>query len=323
LGAINRVFRPDVLATVGVLPEDVVPKVRLAADAAVEPARLRPDALLTELMERAGGVLQTEGRLRALLDAVVSIPEDPSLGAALVRIVGAACELVGARYGAVVVSSADRLIYFITVRMTADQVAAIGDLPQGNGILGVVIDQPSIAAGLRGEVAPERHYAEKAALRVRGVTAVAEEITVRHATNRRTDARTGSRRGSRPSGRRPRWGLKAVVQDGRSTLTGPVTSQFQRGAAGRAVRYIKGVAGIHNEIVIKPIATSYGIKTAISAALTRSAQLESQHITVTAHDSTATLEGTVRSWHERQQAGIAAWSAPGVTEVTNHLRVAD
>jgi osmotically-inducible protein OsmY len=191
--------------------------------------------------------------------------------------------------------------------------------------IGVAVDNGAVT--LSGEVDsyPERHYAEKAALRVRGVTAVAEEITVRHATNRPTDADIAREAGEAldravdvPDGV-----VKAVVHDGRITLTGPVTWQFQRGAAGRAVRYIKGVAAIHNEIVIKPIATSYGIKTAISAALTRSAQLESQHITVTAHDSTATLEGTVRSWHERQQAGIAAWSAPGVTEVTNHLRVAD
>jgi signal transduction histidine kinase len=126
------------------MPEPVVPQVRRAADAAAEPARLRLDALLTELMERAGEVLQTQGRLRALLDAVVSIAEDLSLVAVLQRIVTAACELVGAQYGAMGVVSSDRrsLIDFITVGMTPEQVTRIGDLPQGKGILGVLIDQP-------------------------------------------------------------------------------------------------------------------------------------------------------------------------------------
>ncbi|HTW20046.1 MAG TPA: GAF domain-containing protein [Mycobacteriales bacterium] len=117
---------------------------RQATDAAVEPARLRLDALLTELMERAGEVLETQGRLRSLLDAVVSIAQDPSLGAVLQRIASAACELVGARYGALGVLAADRrrLSDFITVGLTTEERAAIGELPTGKGILGVLIESP-------------------------------------------------------------------------------------------------------------------------------------------------------------------------------------
>jgi osmotically-inducible protein OsmY len=191
--------------------------------------------------------------------------------------------------------------------------------------IGVAVDKGAVTLSGEVDTYPERHYAEKAALRVGGVTAVAEEITVRNSTKRPTDSDIAREAGEAldravdvPDG-----AVKAVVHEGRVTLSGPVTWQFQREAAGRSVRYLKGVASVRNDVIIKPIASSYGIHTAISAALTRSAQLESQHITVTAHDSTATLEGTVRSWHDRQQAGIAAWSAPGVTQVKNHLRVAD
>jgi len=126
------------------MSEHVVPEVRRATDAAAEPGRLRLDALLAELMERASEVLETQGRLRALLDAVVSIAEDLALEAVLQRIVTAACELVGARYGALGVLSPDHrsLSDFITVGLTAAEVEGIGDLPRGKGILGVLIEQP-------------------------------------------------------------------------------------------------------------------------------------------------------------------------------------
>ncbi len=123
----------------------VVPEVRRATDAAAEPARLRLDVLLTELMDRAGEVLETQGRLRALLDAVVSISEDLSLQAVLQRIVDAACRLVDARYGALGVVGPDRrtLTDFITTGISPEEHAAIGDLPHGAGILGVLIDEPT------------------------------------------------------------------------------------------------------------------------------------------------------------------------------------
>jgi osmotically-inducible protein OsmY len=190
--------------------------------------------------------------------------------------------------------------------------------------IGVTAEQGAVTLSGEVDTYPQKHHAEEAALRVRGVTAVAEEITVR-IVSRPTDADI-AREAAEALDRAvdvPSEVVKAVVHDGRIILSGHVTWQFQREAANRAVRYLKGVTGVHNSVVIRPVATSDGIKTAISAALTRSAQLESQHITVTTHDSIATLEGTVRSWHDRQAAGIAAWSAPGVTEVTNHLRVAD
>ena len=143
------------LTTVSTMAQDDVPgpsivhsaapDVRRATDAAAEPARLRLDSLLTELMERAGEVLQTQGRLRALLDAVVSIAEDLTLGAVLHRIVSAACELVDAQYGALGVVSADKrsLTDFITVGLTDADTERIGHLPTGRGILGMLIDEPT------------------------------------------------------------------------------------------------------------------------------------------------------------------------------------
>ena len=121
-----------------------MPGARDAADAATEPARLRLDALLMELMERAGDVLATQGRLRSLLDAVVSVAENLSIEDVLVRIVGAARDLVDARYAALGVIGPDRgLIDFITVGLPEEERAEIGDLPSGKGVLGVLIERPT------------------------------------------------------------------------------------------------------------------------------------------------------------------------------------
>jgi signal transduction histidine kinase len=98
---------------------------------------------LQELLDRVGDVLADRERLRALLDAVVGIGTDLELHMTLERIVIAACRLAGARYGAIGVIGDDRrLVEFITHGLSPEQHAAIGDLPSGRGILGLLIDDP-------------------------------------------------------------------------------------------------------------------------------------------------------------------------------------
>ncbi|WP_132212995.1 GAF domain-containing sensor histidine kinase [Kribbella steppae] len=81
---------------------------------------------------------------KALLDAVIGIGTDLDLSGTLDRIVTAACELVGARYGALGVVGPDgkRLVRFITHGVTEEEVAAIGPTPEGHGLLGLLIEQP-------------------------------------------------------------------------------------------------------------------------------------------------------------------------------------
>lgn len=88
--------------------------------------------------------MEYQERLRALLDAVVGIGADLDLNSTLDRIVTAACELAGARYGALGVVGPDgkRLVRFITHGVTADEIAAIGPYPEGHGILGLLIEHP-------------------------------------------------------------------------------------------------------------------------------------------------------------------------------------
>ena len=71
-------------------------------------SRVRLDELLQEMLDRVGEVMTSRERLRALLDAVVGIGTDLDLRSTLQRIVEAACELAGARYGALGVIGPDR-----------------------------------------------------------------------------------------------------------------------------------------------------------------------------------------------------------------------
>lgn len=114
-------------------------------------ARARLDDLLGELLARVDDVADSQERLRRLLDAVVGIAADLDLGSVLQRIVEVACQLSGARYGALGVVAEDsggpmgtgrRLREFVTHGVSDTQRAAIGELPMGRGLLGVVIDAP-------------------------------------------------------------------------------------------------------------------------------------------------------------------------------------
>jgi signal transduction histidine kinase len=82
-----------------------------------------------------------EARLRALLDATVALTSQLSLDALLQRLVEIAAELTGARYAAlgVIDQSGSSLERFVTTGIEPDVRAAIGDLPHGRGILGVLI----------------------------------------------------------------------------------------------------------------------------------------------------------------------------------------
>ena len=106
--------------------------------------RAELDDLLKQLLDRIGEVVATQDRLRGLLDAVISVASELSLSAVLDRIVRAACDLAGARYGALGVLDVPgtQLAEFRTYGITPEQHQAIGDLPRGHGILGLLIDDP-------------------------------------------------------------------------------------------------------------------------------------------------------------------------------------
>jgi signal transduction histidine kinase len=103
----------------------------------------RVTELLRELVAGAEELSVAQQRLTGLLDAVVAVGADLSLSAVLERIVEFACELVGARYGALgVIGPNQRLQQFVTHGIDNETRTNIGPEPHGRGVLGTLIADP-------------------------------------------------------------------------------------------------------------------------------------------------------------------------------------
>jgi GAF domain-containing protein len=113
-----------------------------AGMAFVQVARLGFDDILEQLLVRAREVQETQGRLRGLLQAFLEVGRADSLDAVLRHVVEAARRLVDARYAALGVIKHERLVRFVHTGMDPAVVARIGHLPQGKGLLGLLIEQP-------------------------------------------------------------------------------------------------------------------------------------------------------------------------------------
>ena len=170
----------------------------------------------------------------------------------------------------------------------------------------------------------QKHAAEIAAGRVKGVKAVAEELEVRLAFDAKRDdediaTAAVDRLGWDVSV--PRDGVEVTVENGWVTLTGQVAWHYQKEAAAQDIRSLLGVVGVSNQITIKPQVNTSNISDAIMHALHRSWFFDPKTITVTADGNNVRLNGTVSTWHDRQVAAETAWAAPGVINVENDISV--
>jgi osmotically-inducible protein OsmY len=170
----------------------------------------------------------------------------------------------------------------------------------------------------------EKFTAERAASRVAGVRAVANELEVRLPTSsQRTDEdiAQAALNALNYNASVPAERIKVNVSKGWVTLEGTVEWYYQRYEAERAIRSIKGVTGVSNLIEVKPQVSKLVVKSAIQDALRRSAEVDASRITVETEGDRVILRGTVRSYAERREAERAAWAAPGVREVDNQISV--
>jgi len=163
--------------------------------------------------------------------------------------------------------------------------------------------------------------AERAAKRVRGVRAVANDIDVRLKLAR-TDAdiaadaaRALELRTSIPDS------VQAAVHNGHVTLTGKVDWLFQKRQAEKAVHHMAGVRGVLNHITVVPRGGERDLRRRIVQTMHANADIDARHIKVTVAGGRATLTGTVRTWLQRNAVEQAVADAPGVTDVDNRLSV--
>jgi osmotically-inducible protein OsmY len=171
----------------------------------------------------------------------------------------------------------------------------------------------------------EKWHAEEAAQRVSGVKALAVEMDVTLPGERhRHDAEI-----ARAAENILEWlvilpknTVKVMVENGWITLSGEVDWEYQRRIVTGAVRYLMGVSGVSDQIVIKPQISSNAVKSDIESALKRRATEDTQNIRVDIHGSDVTLTGTVHSWSERELASQSAWSSPGVRKVVDNITIA-
>jgi osmotically-inducible protein OsmY len=164
--------------------------------------------------------------------------------------------------------------------------------------------------------------AEQATHRVRGVRAVANDLTVRLPANTdRTDADLARAVLSALTwdAEVPSDEVEVTVADGWVTLEGSLPWRYQREVAEAAVHRLAGVRGVSNNIVTRPRIKPSLVRSNIEKALVRSAETDARRITVEVDGARIVLKGSVRTPAELRDTLRVAWSAPGVEEVDNQI----
>jgi len=173
-------------------------------------------------------------------------------------------------------------------------------------------------------------YAQKfaaiaAVRRVRGVRAIADEIEVRYPNDKKISDDEIAKRAAKILAWDtliPQNSIQVTVKNGHVTLAGEVNWWYQRKSAEDDIRKLSGVAGVFNDITIKPAVSIPDVREVIESALKRRVEAELKDVRVTVHGGNKViLEGKVRDWNERFAIENAAWSTPGVKQVEDHLTI--
>jgi osmotically-inducible protein OsmY len=180
---------------------------------------------------------------------------------------------------------------------------------------------------LRGTVGSlrEKREAKKAAQRVFGVISVDNELQVNLIDDQQredADLRSDVLQALMLDSLVPAT-VDAKVEDGFVTLTGTADWQYQRDEAEFVASNIVGTLDVFDEIELTyPTPDAGDVQESIKKAFKRNAAIDANGLIISTHNGTVTIDGTVGSWAEHDEALDAAWAAPGVTSVDDEMTVA-
>ncbi len=179
---------------------------------------------------------------------------------------------------------------------------------------------------LRGTVGSlrEKREAKKAAQRVFGVTSVDNQLKVKLLNDERradADLRGDVLQALMLDSLVPAT-VDAKVEDGFVSLTGTADYQYQRDEAEFVASNIVGALDVYDEIELTyPTPDASDVQESIKKAFKRNAAIDANELTISTHNGTVSIDGTVGSWAEHDEALDAAWAAPGVTSVDDRMTV--
>lgn len=189
--------------------------------------------------------------------------------------------------------------------------------------IGVSVDKGAVTLLGAVDTYAEKWAAEDAMKRVSGVRTVARDLTVKVLTeHEHTDSEIAiATQGALGWNVLVPQTVTAKVENGWVTLEGRTTWNHEREAAERAVSHLAGIAGVRNYITLETQISATQVKEKVEAALQRQATADAKGIHVETSGRRVTLTGHASSWESIEDAAIAAWAAPGVTEVVNHIKL--
>lgn len=171
----------------------------------------------------------------------------------------------------------------------------------------------------------EKLLAEQVARRIKGVRAVADDLIVRLGHEPKSSDPEIAKRVAdllEWDPLVPRDKIDVTVENGIVRLGGTVDWNYQKDLAFEDASKISGVIRIENEIEVAPSVDTEVIRDKIEDAFERQADIDAETINVRTEGRKVILSGKVGSWSQRQAAERAAWAAPGVQQVEDHLIVA-
>jgi osmotically-inducible protein OsmY len=170
----------------------------------------------------------------------------------------------------------------------------------------------------------KKYEAEEAAKKVYGLKALVEKIEIKFSSTWKkddTEIATEILNVLKSEWEIPNDDIIVKVENGWVRLDGEVQWNYQREAAKKVVKQLSGVLGVTNDIKLSAETHDAIEKKDIQDALTRNWSISEQYIDVKVLGNKVTLNGTVDSYYQRDEAGRIAWNAPGVISVDNELVV--